>query len=699
MGEVKKTICLFCPPACGMNVEVENNRPVRVESDPFSVVGPICIKAEVIPEWFDTEFKRRLTQPLLKKNGKWVPISWNEALDVLCSRLQKVKESYGPEAVGIYLGRTSDLDDRSFFARRFAMGFGTHSVYGVSSTCWWAKGISCAMTYGYYSAFTLIGANCILIWGTNTVNSIPFAADFIVLSKTKGTKLITVDPRRTLFAKASEVHLQNRPGTDGALALGLIHVIIKEKLYDEEFVRDWVVGFDQLAERTEEYTPERVEEITWVPSQKIIDAARIFATTKPATVFQGNVLDTVENGFYACRAIQALMAITGNTDRRGGSFLIPFLQFSKMAEVGVPKEMVAPAPEDRWPLFFEWCGLSAGAGFLDRIITEKPVPLKALVIQTGNPIITWVDTNKQKSAYEKLDFLAVMDVFMTETAELADLVLPAAHWLEDEVLYNYVGRPLVAMTQKVLEPPESCWPDNRLWLELAKRLGCTQYMPWNSIEEGRNWLLKIPPLNMTVEELRAKPEGVFYASRKWEKYKNVPGWKFNTPSGKIEIYSERLKNMGYDPLPAHYEPSQSPVANPGLAEKYPLILITGLRSLAYLHGQHRDTPTLRAKDPEPMVEINTETARELGINSGDPVIVETPKGAVQMKAAVTSDIHPKVVSVPHAWGGLANQNILTPSEIVDPVWGGLAMRALACRVKKVTYSQAQIHTFLGKISS
>ena len=208
------------------------------------------------------------------------------------------------------------------------------------------------------------------------------------------------------------------------------------------------------------------------------------------------------------------------------------------------------------------------------------------------------------------------------------------------------------LLKKVIEPPEDCWPDWKLWFELAKKLGCDKYMPWKTIDEAQSEVARTGIINLTLDELKANPVGVFYAKRVWKKYDNIPDWKFNTPSGKVEIYSERLEKLGYDPLPAHYEPSQSPISNPELAKKYPLILITGLRSLYYLHIQHRDTPSLRARDPEPMVEINTDTARSLGIQSGDMVIVETPKGRIQMKAAVTTDIHPKVVSVPHALGRL-----------------------------------------------
>jgi len=248
------------------------------------------------------------------------------------------------------------------------------------------------------------------------------------------------------------------------------------------------------------------------------------------------------------------------------------------------------------------------------------------------------------------------------------------------------------LIKPVLDPPGECWPDWKLWFELGKRLDCKQYMPWNTIEDAQSEIASMPPVNAKFEDLKAHPEGYFYAKRVFKRWETDPNWRFNTPSGKVELYSERLEKMGFDPLPAHVEVSQSPVKDPELTRKYPLILITGLRSLYYLHAMHRNTPSLRGRDAEPMVEINTETARDLGIESGDFVIVETPKGRVQMKANVNSDIHPKVVSVPHEWAGMANQNYLTNDDHHDPLWGGLAMRALACRVRKAFPGQASPFT-------
>lgn len=691
MGEerIAKTLCLFCPPGCGIDVHIKDNVPVKVESNVDSVVGPLCIKAEVIPEWYQTEAKNRVLHPLRKVKGGWKKISWEDALDLISSKMNALKEEFGPASVCTYMGQVADLYDLSYYVKRFNMAFGSPSFYSVNQTCYWAKVTAHKMMHGYYTVPTLIGTKCYVVWGANPVESVPMAGDAITFNKLKGAKLITVDPRRTLHAKASDIHLAPRPGTDGALALGMCRVIIKEKLYDEEFVKNHVLGFNRFSEMVEEYTPEKTEEITWVPAEDLIAAAKLYATKKPSAIFQGNTLDGLENGFYTCRAIQALITITGNLDVRGASSLMPLEAIAKLAETGFPEEKIPRPKDDPYPLLDELSGIPAGGAMTDIILTEKPYPIKMLMVQRGNPILSWADTNKLKKAIDKLDFMVVHDLFMTETAEMADLVLPACSFLEQQLLYQYVGRPMTALVQQVLDPPGECWPDWKLWFELAKKMNCTQYMPWKTIDEAQAEILSHPFFqgNISLEDAKKHPEGVFYAKRKFKKWED-PEFKFGTPSGKVELYCERLEKYGLDPLPRYYEVSQSPVKDPELTKKYPLILITGKRSLYYLHAMHRGTPSLRSRDPEPMAEINADTARALSIEPGDLIIIESTKGQVQMKAAVTKDIHPNVVSLPHEWGGLANQNYLTNDDLHDPAWGGLSVRALACRVRKAFISQA-----------
>jgi anaerobic selenocysteine-containing dehydrogenase len=273
-------------------------------------------------------------------------------------------------------------------------------------------------------------------------------------------------------------------------------------------------------------------------------------------------------------------------------------------------------------------------------------------------------------------------MFMTETARLAHIVLPACSFLERSgVGYVYAvtaGLPYLLLRKKVIEPVGECWPDWKFWTELGRKMGYTDIFPWQTDDDIVSYWIETTGL--TVEGLTEQhPEGVFYAEKK---YDLVEKGEFKTPSSKIEIYSQTLLDYGYDPLPVHIEPSQSPVSSPELAVDYPLILTTGARDLAYTHGQFRNISALRQLSPEPIAEINPETAKQYGIADGDMVVIETCKGSVKMKARTTVDMAPQVVSIPHGWAE-ANANVLTSLEPRDPVVGYTELKALLCRISKI----------------
>jgi len=682
--KIVKTACLFCPPGCGINMYVEDNKPVKVEGMPECVVGPICIKAEVIPEWWQTELKSRVMHPLQKVKGNWREITWDQALDTIAENLMKVKEQYGPEALAFYIGTTPENHDYNYLARRLSLAFGTPSFYGCSSTCFFTKQTAGEYTYGAYAPPTIVGTKGIMVWAGNPTESVPLAGDAIVLARTqKGAKLIVIDPRRTLLAKAADIHLAVKPGTDGALALAFLNVIISEGLYNKDFVEKYTLGFDKLAEHVKSYPPEKVAAICDVPADKIRAAAKMYATTAPFTIFQGNSLDTIDNGFQACRGIDCLIAITGNLDIRGGSTLMHDCNYHKWAKEdwekeGLPAPRVEPAGKVDGPLFYEAVGFPSAVGLYRAMKEEKPYPIKALLVDTGNPVVTLPDTNNLREGIDKINFMAVHEIYMTETAQLADIVLPAANFYEQQHIYGYVGRPMVMLLNKACEPPEDCWPNGKVWIELAKRLGLEKYIPWKDMNEFEEQFF-CPKLGTTMDELKNNPGGWFHTKRTWKKYETQP---FETKSGKVELYSEPLAKRGYDPLPTYHEPELSPVNRPDLARQYPLIAMTGTRMIEFAQSMMLGVPTLRGKISEPKAEINTETARRLGIESGDQMIIETHRGRMQIKASVTQYIHPQVVSVPYGFGGLNNVNYLTtwkstPSEVAMATY-----RGVPCRVMK-----------------
>jgi anaerobic selenocysteine-containing dehydrogenase len=493
-----------------------------------------------------------------------------------------------------------------------------------------------------------------------------------------GVKLIVVNPRKTPLAKRADIHAQLRPGTDSALALGLLNVIISEQLYDKQFVEEWTVGFDSLVEHVKKYPPEEMERITWVPADSIRQFARIYATSKPACISLGISLEHCTNGIQAIRAITTLIAITGNHDIPGGNRCIdPLSRIS----VRVKEKVSAKPFNDKYPLFMGPLGGEVPVHSLPEVIlTEKPYPIKALIVQGGNPVIQWPNASRVIEAFKKLDLLVCMDFFMTETADLAHIFLPACTFLErTEIRPLYQAYlPLCSLRVPAIEPVGESLPDWKFWFELGKRMGYEEYFPWEDIEQATNYYLE--PSGITMRALKHNPQGIFWGDKDSVRRYREKG--FPTPSHKVEVYSENMGKLGYDPLPTYHEPAESPISQPDLAKEYPFILIAGSRINVYTHSRYRNVTTLRKRYPEPLMGINAEDAEKLSINEGDMVVVESPRGSIKIKAQVTDDIPPGVIHVDYGWGGEANVNYLVDDTALDPISGFPGFKSSLCRVRK-----------------
>ena len=386
----------------------------------------------------------------------------------------------------------------------------------------------------------------------------------------KGGSSIVIDPRRIPLARKAAIHAQIRPGTDCALALGLMHVLIAEGLYDKEFVAEWTVGFDRLAAHVQPYTPDRVAEITGVPAEMVREIARCYATFKPGIITTGIALDHSTNGIQALRAVAVLVAISGNLDVPGGNKYSPKL---KLKSLDMEKEIRHDVTVgDSCPLFLKYVKQPSFVPAIDQLITGKPYPIKAMILAGSNAAVTWPNTSKVVEGLRKVDFKVVIDIFMTETAKLADVVLPGSTFLERADLRNYLqhyGSTILMLTEKVCEPIGNAMEDWKIWAELGKRMGYGAYFPWADNDALVDELLA--PTGVSRAELEAHPEGVPYASREFRQYLKEG---FDTPSGKVEIYSETLAKMGYDPLPTFEEPRQSRLSRPDLAEQFPLTMMS-----------------------------------------------------------------------------------------------------------------------------
>ncbi|HEY98158.1 MAG TPA: molybdopterin-dependent oxidoreductase, partial [Dehalococcoidia bacterium] len=509
---------------------------------------------------------------------------------------------------------------------------------------------------------------------------------------------------------------QNRPGTDGAIALGMLNVIINEGIYDKEFVDKWCYGFDELKERIQEYPPEKVEEITWVPAELLRKAGRLYAQNKPSAIQWGEPVDAMPAGSVVAQAINHLWAITGNIDNPGGNVIAknshgvttyPFSSAELTKLYG--EELVKKLNEKRigandYPMIKNFRGWVQPDVLIEQLETEKPYKVHGAWIQTSNIIGGQAaDPRRHYEAMKKLDFVVVVDLFQNPTSmALADIFLPAVTFCEKESFRSW-WQPL-CVTQPAIDPVGECKSDWEINLEMAKRLA-TNPIPYDTVKDLINDRLKDG--NTDFDTLAAKggwefpPEGD--PTRPYYRYEKgllradkQPG--FDTPTGKIELYSKRYEEWDLDPLPYYEEPAESYVSTPDVAKDYPLILTTGRRSPVFFHSEHRMIPWLRELDPDPTCEINDKTAAELCISNGEWVYIESRRGKIKMRAKITATAHPKVVTAPHGWwlpetdGKAPNlfstwdhniNNLTSMGNQGKSGFGGTDYRSSLCRVTKI----------------
>ncbi len=699
---VVKSACRMCHGVCGTLVHIKDGRVVKVTGDPGCPTsgGYICVKGKASPEllYHPDRLKYPLKRVGAKGESRWQRISWDEALDTVAKKLLQIKHEFGAESIASAQGTGRP---HTLFSQRFFNCLGTPNQFSPGHLCYLPKLAAARMTCGAfpvcdYYGFGGVYPKCVVVWGCDITES--GASDGMCsyqLTQTlkRGAKLIVVDPRRTGLASRADHWLQIRPGTDDALALGMLHVIVKEELYDKDFVAKWTIGFDELAERVESYSPERVEEITWVPAQTMRAAARLYATTKPACIQWGVAVDQNINSFQTIRAILLLSGITGNIDVPGGdAFWVP------PANLGVQTFQLDASFLLRQKISPETRARKVGAGqyrvldqihpclFWDAVLSEQPYSIKALFIMASNKLVTASDPLKIAQALKKIDFVVAVDLFMTPTVQLADIVLPSASWLETDDVTDFLIAWCAQVRQKLATIGE-CRDDKQIIIDLAHRMGMGESFPWKSVREYCDWVLK--DSGITFEEF--KERGIIEGKMRYRKYENKG---FATPSGKFEIRSSIVESLGYDPLPFFVEPPESPYSTPELVKSYPLIITTGGRVQAFFHSEGRQIKSLRQRNPDPLVEINPATAGALGIEEGDWVWIENSRGRIKQRARLTEGIRPRVVHAQYGWWfperdppdyghKESNINLLTGGMPYDPHTGSESWRSFLCKVYKV----------------
>lgn len=791
-----KGFCGLCIARCGTIATVENGRFTRLDPDPSHPTGSaICAKGRAAPELVYS--KERLAKPLRRTNPKgakdpgWKEISWDEAFAEIAANMQRIKAAHGPEAVAVSQSSasTTAIGDSAPYIKRLMNAFGTPNLVSALDVCGWSRafatryiyGVGVVATGGGGGAMADIGnAGCLILWGYNPSISRLTHATATVEALKRGMKLIVVDPRNAGLTNKADVWMRVRPGTDGALAMGLAHLMIERGWFDDAFVRDWTnapmlvradtgrllkaqdvhaqdsvtgqfvawdakqrraVGydaktgrygapnenlalrgrfeiataqgvitcrpaFDHYAELCNRFTPDVVEKTCWIPAEQLEETARLLWHHRPLAYYAWSGHEQHANTTETARAMALLYALTGSFDAPGGNVLLPAVPQGAITGEDLPaaKSMAPLVGLAERPLGPARFGNVSAPDFYRSVLEGKPYKVRGLIGFGTNLLMAHADPVKGRKALAELEFFAHADVFMNPTAEMADIVLPVASCFEREALkigfeINPEAQSLVQLRSAVVPPTGEAKSDTEIVFGIAEALGLKSDF-WNgSIEASYRQQLK--PSGVTLEDLRAKPEGVRVPLTVTPRKYAATGADgiaagFATPSRKIELWSETFLDHGHSALPEYREPLHGAAATAQSAASFPLTL-TCAKPTLFCQTQHRALPSLRKRALEPEIELHPKAAAARGITEGSWVAVETPAGAMRARARLNDKLDPRVVFGEHGWwqgcadlgqSGYdpfspagANYNLTVDASLRDPVSGTTALRANICEVR------------------
>ncbi|NLZ54033.1 MAG: molybdopterin-dependent oxidoreductase [Thermoanaerobacteraceae bacterium] len=720
-----------CHNGCGILAYTKDGKLVKVEGDPRAKYnrGRLCMKCLNMVE--NVNHPDRLKWPLLrdgeKGENKWKRISWDEAYEWIEKHYRQICEQYGPEYISVLVGTGRNCMWQPAMIGRVC--FGTPNIgagFQAGDACYQPR---CNAQLVKCGDVTIMDASqmhperennpewripeVIIIWGNEPLasNADGFYGHWIVDCMRLGSKLIVIDPALTWLAAKADIWLRMRPGTDAAIAMGMMRIILKEDLYDHEFVEKWCYGFEKLEEWVEEYTPEKVAEIAWLDKDLFIKATRMYANAKPGAIQWGVALDQQISAVDAAMIITDMMAITGNLDVPGGNIFVRYAyNSSKKYAFGV--EALAPGMLDkRYGLDFSpmhatgYSNIANTDKLFHALETGEPYPIKMLWVHGTNPISCMgTDATRVYRAFKKANALmVVVDVFMTATAiAFADLVLPAAMSVERDSFRSWF-QPLRTIT-KCTDDYYECKSDETIAFELAKRLNPGYVAKYSNVKEMLSDFIYEDGqgVHYSYEELQHKVNDWWewdYTYKKYEKgllrADGKPG--FVTPTGLYEVTPVLFDIWGF-PEPKHYEPPESPYSQPELFKEYPFVFSSGNRGFATFHSEYRQMPSMREFQPQPLMFINPEAAAELGLVEGDWAWIENMRGKCKLKVKFNKGLDKRVIQAQHGWwfpereGAYptlfgtfdSNPNNLTTQGEVGPTTYGAPVKCTICKVYKVT---------------
>lgn len=706
--------CAQCKSRCGCWAVVEDGRLKAIEPMPEHPSGKaLCPKGHASTEL--VYHPDRLTHPLRRTSPKgappeWKRISWDEALDEIAARMADVRDNHGPEqcAFSVTTGSGTHISDAISWIERFIRVYGSPNTIYSTEICNWHKDFASRFTYGSdIGVPDFANTETALIWGHNPATTWLSRSTEIREARGRGMKTIVVEPRRTLYAKRADVWLRVKPGTDQALALGLIRLVLNETGYDEAFVERWtnasarvdrgtgriveegstdsVSVLTLLREAVESWTPAEVERVTGVPEERLRAAATLLSESASVAYYCWNGVGQSTTATQTDRAISILYSLLGHYGAEGGNVPGAAVPFASIAgHELLPEEQVEKALgiKER-PLGPGRSGWITARDAYRAIIDGDPYPVRMLFSFGGNLLSAQPDTELAKEALSKLDFHVHADFFMNPSAEHADIVLPVCTSWERDALspgfqVSLEGMRRVQLRQKVVEPLAESRPDTDIVFGLSKRLGLSDMMFDCDLEKGRETILA--DTGVTMDALRAAPEGVDVEGSVPLKAHETNG--FPTEDSRIRIYSELFLEYGQDPLP-RLDPDTFEDAD---SDRFPIRLASA-KTVAYCHSQGRNIPALRALTPDPIAELAPETATERGIEAGDWVEITTRAGAFRARAKLVEDHTPGAVFTQHGWtsgeaGNAWNMNCAIPTDEADPISGSIPLRWTWCEVRR-----------------
>ena len=719
----KRTICASCDIACSVVTEVEKGRVVRVRSSDNPIFRDnICMKGIIAPKGFANP--NRILHPMKRVgergSGEWEQVTWEEAFADIGARLKAIIAEHGPEAWAVSTSQWNTATDH---------GLGRRIMNHIGSPNWTSGVALCAgntaainrFTYGWFPIGDFQNTKCIVLMGHNPRrHSWTPMYTWIKQAQARGAKLIVTAPRRSSSAERADIWLPLKVGSDAAMMFGWLKVIIDEELYDKDFVANWTIGFEELKKRVDEYPLGRVAKLTGCDPDMIAKAARMYATEGPAIIPWTPITDMQRNSTSGIRLQSILRSICGYIDVPGGEHLQGFNpdvineSTIEMHHVLSDEQKAKQLGSDKHPAFTYrgqerfrgptkkvWgqeyanlvmgCHMTPPSSLFRAMAGEGPYPVKAFFFLGNNPMMSYANMKLIIKAMMNQDLVVAHEQFMTPSAQLADYILPADSWLERPWLMDSFGwMSTVRTSEKSMEPQGECRSTFEFWKSLAGALARPEIVPWETLEKFYDYRLQ--KLGMGWEEFGATTD-VHFGPPEFRKYLKTG---FATPSGKVELWSSALEEMGFDPLPYFRE-------DPPIDPNYPLKLFTGVREDGFFQTGHRHIEEMRKRHPEPLMFVSPGTAEKYKLEEGEWVEVENELAKISIKVAIKDAMPDDLIRIPHGWwkpemkqgaGHLSGalkyadaQLCRDDEDYLDLEQGIPHLKGVPCRVNKVAQSQ------------